>query len=499
MRKRMGSNLKNSYKGHRTPWEIAYERNPNLNPKLPTLPPVYLDKMFHQNMRNPSTRGYHVVRYPFFRSQRTKKTPFLRFLSLTEGEGFGILTFRQASLAFLYGAGGALKRESYFYIAAMTMDMCLGAAFLSVPLLALQLSATVVQLGYLGSFGGACYAITCPFAGRLSDRYGRKRVIVVSSFLCAGNYLWMSQVRHLTILFVVAPLGLASAALFWPSIQAWIAEGKDRPSLIRAIGYFNVAWSLGLVIGPLVGGTLYTWNARFPLYFAVLGFLGLGVMTLFYAPTDVVTAPPGRPRPSDDAKTSPEEARTHLRFLYIAWTANFSAWFINGILRNIFPKLALHLHLSSTILGVLLSLVACFQIVGFLVIRGNDRWHYRIGPLLRYQALALGGCALIYAVTSPWLLSAAFALFGLSMAMTYHGSLYYSVYVQEKKGRNTGLHEGILASGGVLGACLGGWIAGRFGLKAPYLLCFGLITCAMVVEWMIASNFHRRGKKGRKW
>jgi MFS family permease len=335
----------------------------------------------------------------------------------------------------------------------------MGAVFLSVPLLAIQLGATVVQLGYLGSFGGACYAITCPF--------------------------------------VVMPLGLASAALFWPSIQAWIAEGKDRPTLVRTIGNFNVAWSLGLLIGPLVGGRLYTWNARFPLYFAVLGILGLGVMTLLSSPADVVTAPPKRLRPSDDPGATSEEARTHLRFLYTAWIANFSAWFINGILRNIFPKLALHLHLSYTVLGVLQSLVACFQIVGFLVIRGSDRWHYRIGPLLRYQALALGGCALIYAVTSPYLLGAAFGLFGLSMAMTYHSSLYYSVYVQEKKGRNTGLHESILASGGVLGACLGGWIAGRFGLKAPYLLCMGLITCAMAAEWMIASNFQGMRKKAR--
>ena len=55
---------KNSYKGHRTPWEIASERNPNLNPKLPTLPPVYLDKMFQQNMRNQTSGGYHVVPYP---------------------------------------------------------------------------------------------------------------------------------------------------------------------------------------------------------------------------------------------------------------------------------------------------------------------------------------------------------------------------------------------------------------------------------------------------
>lgn len=57
---------KNSYKGHRTPWEIAFQRNPNLNPKLPTLPPVYLDKRFHQNIKNPATGGYHVVPYPFF-------------------------------------------------------------------------------------------------------------------------------------------------------------------------------------------------------------------------------------------------------------------------------------------------------------------------------------------------------------------------------------------------------------------------------------------------
>jgi len=55
---------KNSSKGHRTPWEIAFQRNPNLNPKLPTLPPVYLDKMFHQNIKNPATGGYHVVPYP---------------------------------------------------------------------------------------------------------------------------------------------------------------------------------------------------------------------------------------------------------------------------------------------------------------------------------------------------------------------------------------------------------------------------------------------------
>lgn len=385
-----------------------------------------------------------------------------------------------------------MKREPYFYMAAMTMDTCMGAVFLAVPLLAHQLGATVVHLGYLGSLGGGFYALTCLFGGRLSDRYGRKWVILSSVLLCSVVYSWMTQVQHLVPMFVLVPLGWAGVALFWPAIQAWIAEGKDRRTLTRSIGGFNIAWSLGLLIGPLVGGTLYAWNARFPFYFAVVGILGLGMVTLLCAPKDAAAALPRGLRPSDDPKEMHQEEHEGRRFLYIAWIANFSTWFINGILRNIFPKLALHLHIPSTVLGVLLASVACFQIVGFLLIRRSDRWHYRMRPLLGYQALALLGCILVYVATSPYLFGVAFALFGLSMAMAYYASLFYSVYAQEKKGRKTGFHEGILGSGGVLGALFGGLVAGRFGLKAPYVLCFGLMGCAMTAEWITAYGFHKR-------
>ena len=157
------------------------------------------------------------------------------------------------------------------------MDMSLGVVFLATPLLANSLGATIVQMGLLGSIGGAFYAFTCPFAGRLSDRFRRKRVVLASILICATVYIFMARVQNLAQLFVLATIGSAGASLFWPSVQAWIAEGKDRPTLIRSLGRFNIGWSFGLLLGPLAGGKLYAWNERLPFYFAVFDLLVVSI------------------------------------------------------------------------------------------------------------------------------------------------------------------------------------------------------------------------------
>ncbi len=54
----------NSYKGNRTPWVIAHERNPNLNPILPALPPVFLDELYFQKPYYYSKGGYDVIPDP---------------------------------------------------------------------------------------------------------------------------------------------------------------------------------------------------------------------------------------------------------------------------------------------------------------------------------------------------------------------------------------------------------------------------------------------------
>ncbi len=55
---------KNSYKNHKTPWEIIHDRNPNIKPQIATLPPLDLDDLWQKKMTPPSQRGYDVIPYP---------------------------------------------------------------------------------------------------------------------------------------------------------------------------------------------------------------------------------------------------------------------------------------------------------------------------------------------------------------------------------------------------------------------------------------------------
>ena len=55
----------NSYKGNKTPWEIINKRNPNINPNIVTLPPVFLDELFIQKLDSNIKRGYDLIQYPY--------------------------------------------------------------------------------------------------------------------------------------------------------------------------------------------------------------------------------------------------------------------------------------------------------------------------------------------------------------------------------------------------------------------------------------------------
>jgi MFS family permease len=286
----------------------------------------------------------------------------------------------------------------------------------------------------------------------------------------------MSEVWVILGLSVVNGL---CVSIYWPSLQAWIADRQTGAELARDIGNFNLSWTAATLVGPILSGSLYRLYPRLP-FFVAAAIAWMLFLLVFTSVRESGARPPEKAEPMN-AETS-DWRRS---FLYAAWVANFASWFIMGNARYQFPKLARELNIPPQLIGVILGFLGLALFSGFLLLRRTDRWYFTKEYLFGAQILALIGISLIIASSEPTLFALAFVMIGLSCSVTYYSSLYYAVHLLKKKGRGTGLHESILGGGAVLGPILGGVAAQYTGLRAPYFLCIVVLVAALGAQFIL--------------
>lgn len=121
--------------------------------------------------------------------------------------------------------------------------------------------------GYLIAFYAALQFIFAPIIGNLSDRYGRRPVLLVSLFLFGINYLIAGLATSLWVLFIGRILtGVTSAT--HATANALIADVSPPDERAQNFGLMGMAFGLGFIFGPTLGGLIGAWDIRAPFFVA---------------------------------------------------------------------------------------------------------------------------------------------------------------------------------------------------------------------------------------
>lgn len=375
------------------------------------------------------------------------------------------------------------------YLPALFIDFVFSSVLTNSSFYTSTLNFTSTFLGVLVAIATAFYTfLAIPF-GKLSDRIERHRMLYLGCLIIAIVSIVLRFCNTKVHLLLIFPCIGLSMALFWPAYEAWLAEREGEGKLIHRVMLFNLFWSTGITLGPTVSGYLYKDSQPFMLLYLAAGVGTITFITIYFSNFKYSNSTLGMQ--SESTQTLFPHPTERRKYLNISRCANFASWFALGVLRWLNPKLTKEMGIFPSTFGNIMLALGGMQTCTFLFLGTgfSTRWHYRIGPLIISQVLAILCFVGLWWIDNLIFWTFAFAFIGVSVAFTYFGSLYYGLHMHSDKGNKSGWHEAVLGFGSLLGPLFGGIVAdSKYGIKSPYLLCAGVILIGIVVETVIVSK-----------
>src|ERR1043166_7368745 len=148
-------------------------------------------------------------------------------------------------------------------------------------------NATPRVVGLLFASYSIMQLIFSPVLGRLSDRYGRRPVLLLSIIGTGIGFLILGLAKTVLLLFVGRILdGITGGNI--STAQAYIADITTKENPAKGMGMIGPAFGLGFIFGPAIGGILSQWGISVPFLFAA-GLCFANAVLLFFTLPETVT------------------------------------------------------------------------------------------------------------------------------------------------------------------------------------------------------------------
>lgn len=341
-----------------------------------------------------------------------------------------------------------------------------------------------------------------PIMGSLSDRYGRRPVLLISLFGFAINYLIVAFAPSIVWLFVGRILSGITGASF-STAYAYVADVSSPEKKAQNFGMLSAAFGLGFIIGPVLGGVLGQFGLRVPFLVAA----GLTFVNWFYGYLVLPESLPLRKRRRFHWKrANPVGSLGNLRkypvvwglvgsliCIYIAQFATQSTW-------TFFTMEAF--HWSEALVGYSLGVVGLLMAVvqGGLVRVVNPK----LGPVKSiYIGLSFYFVGLILIAFAPqgWMLFPLMIPFSLGgLANPAVQGIISNEVPDNQQGELQGALTSLMSVTSIIGPLLMTWLFSHFTAKnapvyfpgAPFIMAAVLVlTSALLAKGTLLSLKHR--------
>jgi len=358
-----------------------------------------------------------------------------------------------------------------------------------IPFYADTMGASGLVIGVLISAFSIAQLVSAPLWGRLSDRHGRRPVLVLGLAISAGSYLVFAFADSLWLLFLsraVQGLGGGTVGV----IQAYVADAHAPEERTKGLGWLSAATSLGTIVGPALGSVLAAiWGRSAPgLGAAVLCLLNLVFAWRFLPEArDLRITTDTHAVPTPVVKRSPWSvlAHPHETAARLIWTYAVALGAFYGIVAVFTMFLSRQFGVGEKTIGYFFmwfggaGVIVRTTLVGPAARRFGEVRMARIGIVLLAAGLTLFPFSRTYAV-----LLFSMTLIPLGTAFTFPAVT--ALLSQVVPSRERGAYMGVQQTAGGLARVVfpwwDGWAFDHIGMAAPFVVC-GMLTAGTL--WLI--------------